>query len=264
MISKTINFSFFITLLFCVLSNNVNAERKKLVLAGDYWCPYNCNEDPDYQGFLIDLTRRALHIYGIDIEYKLMPWHEALTEIKKGNINGIVGISNIRGMNVVTTKLPLEYSVTSAFIKANTDWVYDGLSSLRGKKIGIIMDYTLNEDISNFVGMNYTTNPGMFVIEDGKNAIIDSTENLINGISDVYIEDTRVLEYYIEQHDLSHHIKNAGKISKEKLPLYIAFNAQIPNINEYIKFLEEGIASLKSTGEYEDLRVKYKLDPDKK
>ena len=264
MLIKTIKFSFLFISLFCIFNNNVNAERKKLVLVGDYWCPYNCTENADYQGFLLDVTRRALHIYGIDIEYKLMPWHETLTEIKKGRIDGILGISQIKGLPIVTTKLPLEYSTTSAFIRADTDWMYDGFPSLRGKKIGIIMDYNLNEDMSNFVGMNYTTNPGMFVVEDGKNAVIDSITNLIDGTTDLYIEDQRVVEHYIREHDLTHHIKNAGKVSKDKLPLYVAFNAQIPNVKEYIKFLEEGIASLKATGEYEDLRAKYKMDSDKK
>jgi polar amino acid transport system substrate-binding protein len=264
MLIKTIKFSFLLIFLSCTFNNNVNAERKKLILVGDYWCPYNCSEDINYQGFLVDVTRRALYIYGIDIEYKLMPWHETLTEIKKGSIDGIIGISQTKGLDVITTNLPLEYSTTTAFIRTDTDWMYDGLASLRGKKLGIVMDYNLTEDISNFVGMNYTTNPGMFIIEDGKNAVIDSITNLIDGTSDVYIEDRRVVESYIKEHDLSHHIKNAGKTSKDPLPLYIAFNSKIPHAKEYIKFLEEGIASLKATGEYEDLRVKYKMDSSKK
>ena len=264
MSTKTIKYFFLSIFLFSIFSNNVNAARKKLVLAGDYWCPYNCSKDPKYQGFLVDVTRRALHIYGIDIEYRIMPWRKALTGIKKGKIDGIIGISQIKGLNLVTTKFPLEYSVISAFTRNDNDWVYDGSDSLRGKKLGIIMDYDLNEDMSNFVGMNYTTNPGMFVVEDGKNAVIDSITNLIDGTTDLYIEDQRVVEHYIREHDLTHHIKNAGKVSKDKLPLYVAFNAQIPNVKEYIKFLEEGIASLKATGEYEDLRAKYKMDSDKK
>ncbi len=265
MLTKTMKFSLLVTTLFilsCAFHNSAYAERKKLILAGDYWCPYNCLESADNQGFLVELTRRALYIYGIDIEYKLMPWHKILTEIKKGKIDGIIGISKIRGLNLVTTKLPLEYSATSAFIRSDTDWLYDGLASLKGKKVGIIMDYSLDEDISNFVGINFTTNPGIFAVEDGKNAAVDSITNLIDGTIDVYIEDQRVVDFYIKQHDLSHHIKNAGQISKEKLPLYVAFNEQIPNIREYIKFLEEGIASLKATGEYADLRAKYKMDND--
>lgn len=260
MLTKTIKYSLLLIFLLYTFINPANAERKKLVLVGDYWCPYNCTEDPNYQGFLVDVARRALYIYGIDIEYKLMPWHQILEEAKKGNVDGILGISRTKGLNFVTTKLPLEHSTTSTFTRTDSDWVYDGLPSLNGKKIGVVMDYNLDEEISNFVGMNYTTNPGMFVIEDGKNAVIDSMVDLIDGTSDVYIDDQRVVNYYIKEHDLSNHIKNAGKISKEVLPLYIAFNAKIPNIEEYIKFLEEGIASLKSTGEYDDLRAKYKMD----
>jgi polar amino acid transport system substrate-binding protein len=256
---KTIKYFFLSIFLFLLFNNNVNAARKKLVLAGDYWCPYNCSKDPNYQGFLVDVTRRALHIYGIDIEYRIMPWRKALTGIKKAKIDGIIGISQIKGLNLVTTKFPLEYSVISAFTRNDNDWVYDGSDSLRGKKLGIIMDYDLNEEINNFFGMHYTTNPRIFVVEDGKKAVRDSINNLINGISDVYVEDQRVGEHYIKKYNLSNYIKNAGIISNEHLPLYVAFNAEIPDVKEYVKFLEEGIASLKATGEYEELRVKYKM-----
>ena len=68
MSTKTIKYFFLSIFLFLIFNNNVNAARKKLVLAGDYWCPYNCSKDPNYQGFLVDVTRRALHIYGSDIE----------------------------------------------------------------------------------------------------------------------------------------------------------------------------------------------------
>jgi polar amino acid transport system substrate-binding protein len=227
------------------------AARKKLVLAGDYWCPYNCAPNSDSQGFLVDVIKRSLYIYGIDVEYKMMPWHEALHKVEKGEVDGIIGISNVKGMNIVVTDMPLEYSATASFTRCDTDWTYDGIPSLRGKKLGLIMDYSLDEDVSNFVGTNYPTSPSRFVLEDGPNAVVDSITNLIDQNIDVYIEDKRVVEHYVNEHALS---------SSIKLPLYVAFNDQIPGVKDYIKYLNEGIASLKSTGEYQHLREKYKLD----
>ncbi len=263
MFNKTITiikFVIFLTLIFIFYQFEAKAERTKLTIAGDYWCPYNCMPDSENEGFLVDLTKRALYIYGVDIEYKMMPWHEALQKVSKGEIDGIIAVTDVDASNLITTDVPSEYSQTEAFVRAGDKWVYDGLSSLRGKKLGVIMDYNLDEDIKNFVGINYAKDPSRFVIEDGKNSDADSVNNLVKKKNDIYVEDVRVMNYYIKTHDLSSYIKSAGVITKEKLPLYIAFNKNIPKIQDYIGFLEEGIASLKATGEYKYLRQKYQMD----
>jgi len=256
---KTIKLTLILVLLLAVTSIQA-AERRVLVLAGDYWCPYNCNPQSKNQGFLVELARRAFYIYGIDIEYRMMSWGQAIEEVESGKIDGILGLSNPKGKKLISTELPLDYSSSIVFTRADTDWTYDGISSLRGKKIGIIMDYVVDESINQYIGSNYTINPGMFVVEDGANAVIESIANLMDKEIDVYIEDERVVKYYIQETGVAKSIRNAGKVAKEKLPIYIAFSTNIPNIKKYIEHFEEGIASLKATGEYDELRAKYNMD----
>jgi polar amino acid transport system substrate-binding protein len=248
--------------LICTLAsvNNASAERKTLVLAADYWCPYNCMPDDKNPGYLIELVKRALYIYGVDIEYRMMPWNVALMKMEDGEIDGLIGISDTRGKDLVTTGLPLEKSVTSTFSRADTEWVYDGLDSLRGKKISIIMDYAIDESISHYVSINYPKDPGAFIIEDGDLAVIEAINDLIEGKSDVYIEDRRVVKHYLKENGKEKDVRDSGKVDNVDLPIYVAFSKKIPNIKEYIKNLEEGIASLKATGEYEELRDKYHMD----
>ena len=237
-----------------------SSERRVLVIAGDYWCPYNCLPDSKLQGYLIELIRRALYIYRIDIEYRMMPWGDAINLVEKGKIDGIVGISSVKGRNLVTTRLPLEYSMTDAFTRNDTEWVYDGLRSLRGKKVGIILDYVIDEAINYYIGINYPINPGAFSVQEGKSAVIESIADLIDGSSDVYLEDRRVVQHYITENGLDPYIRNAGHVGKTKLPVYIAFSKELPNVKKYIQYFTEGLASLKATGEYDDLRSKYNMD----
>lgn len=258
---KTIKLQLGMIILFAITSvHAVEKDRKSLVIAGDYWCPYNCNSESKDKGFLVELAKRALYIYGIDIEYKMMPWSQALEEVKSGKIDGIIGVSNPKSKRLVTTTLPLDYSSSMTFTKIDSQWTYDGITSLRGKKLGIVMDYEIEESINQYIGINYTINPGLFVIEDGANAVIESIANLMDGEIDIYIEDERVVRHYTQETGLTESIKNVGRIAKEKLPIYIAFSPNIPDIKKYIGYLEEGIASLKATGEYNDLRIKYKMD----
>lgn len=251
----------FLILLF---ANNVFAvsheNRKKLIIAADYWCPYNCAPDTELPGFLVEIVSRSLYIYGIDIEYRLMPWREAMNAMADGDIDGVIGVSNLQGRKFIATRLPLAYSAVSAFTRTDTEWIYDDLASLKGKKLGIIMDYIVDEAISHYIGINYPAHPGWFMVQDNTNAVIESIADLIDGDSDVYIEDTRVVEKYINENNLASYIRNAGEVSKTKIPVYVAFSSKIPSIKKYVKYLDEGLASLKATGEYDEIRTKYNMD----
>lgn len=242
-------------------NNSEDQERRiKLVLAGDYWCPYNCHPDDDNPGYLVELLQRALYIYRIDVEYRIMPWSDALRLAELGEIDGVFGISSVNGRKLVTTRLPLEYSSTHAFTRNETEWVYDGVNSLRGRKVGIIMDYIVDEKINHYIGINYPINTSGFLMQEGENAVIESIADLIDGDTDVYLEDKRVVNRYVNENGLDIYIRDAGSVSTEKLPVYIAFSQELPLVKRYLEYFTEGMASIKATGELEDLRRKYKME----
>jgi len=267
LVMKTMKFISIIFVLFFTCFASVKAiekeethERRTLVLAGDYWCPYNCQPGSDSPGYLVELIRRALYIYRIDVEYRMMPWVDALDLAEKGEIDGIIGVSSVKGRDLLTTRLPLEFSRSDAFTRNDTEWIYDGVNSLRGKKVGVILDYVVDEAINHYMGINYTLNPGGFSVQEGKNAVIESIADLIDGYSDVYLEDNRVVQHYITENGLTPYIRNAGHVGRKKLPVYIAFSKKLPHVKRYIKYFVKGMASLKATGEFDDLRLKYKMD----
>lgn len=237
-----------------------DSERKTLVIAGDYWCPYNCLPDSESPGYLVELIEKALYIYSIDVEYRIMSWNDAIKLAEKGEVDAIVGIGDIKGKNLLTTSLPLEYSMTDAFTRNDTEWIYDGIDSLRGKKIGVVMGGIIDEVTKHYIGINYPINPGAFSVQEEKNAVIESIADLIDSDSDVYIEDYRVVQHYIKENGLDPYIRNAGHVGKIKAPVYIAFSKALPDSTKYIQYFTEGIASLKATGEYDSLRLKYNMD----
>ena len=258
---KTIKFPLILIILasaFCAFGETQN--KKTLVIAGDDWCPYNCRQGAKDEGFLVELARKAFYIYGIDVEYRVMSWSQALEEVSMGNIDAIFGVSNPNISKLVSTKLPIEYSISRAYTKEGSSWIYDGIGSLRGKKLGIILDYEVDESINQYIGSNYAKYPSLFAIEEGVDAVAKSINNLNNKQIEVFIEDERVVKYYTKNMNLTENIKNAGRVSKVKLPIYIAFSSKTNDVKKYISRLEEGIASLKATGEYNDLRRKYDMD----
>ena len=235
------------------------AVRDKIVLASDYWCPYNCNPTDDKPGYLVELAKRVFSIYGVEVEYRLMPWYEALDKAEKGEIDGVIGISQGFSQDLAITSTPQARSTISLFTRPDTEWVYDGIDSLRGKRASIILDYNLTDTLKQYVSANYSKNPDLFVLEDGQNAVIDSINHLIEGNVDLYIEDELVVNYYLNQHNLLPAIKNAGRVDKVPLALYIAFSKKIENSKKYLDMLENGISSITATKDVEELKKKYNI-----
>jgi polar amino acid transport system substrate-binding protein len=235
------------------------AAREKIILGADYWCPYNCNPNDENPGYLVEVANKIYSIYGIEVEYRLLPWSEALQEAEEGKIDGVIGISGGFSRDLAITAQPQAKSIMSVFTTQDNGWVYDGISSLKGKKIGIILDYNLTDTIRQFISSNYPSNPGLFYLEDGKDAVIASIQNLIEGKVDLYIEDEIVVNYYATNHDLQNEIKNVGRVDSAPIPLYIAFSKKIDNSQRYLKMLEEGLRSLAATGDINDLKNKYNI-----
>lgn len=118
----------------------------------------------------------------------------------------------------------------------------------------------IDEVTKHYIGINYPINPGAFSVQEEKNAVIESIADLIDSDSDVYIEDYRVVQHYIKENGLDPYIRNAGHVGKIKAPVYIAFSKTLPDATKYIQYFTEGLASLKATGEYDSLRLKYNMD----
>ncbi len=277
-ISKNINkdilkgnpsITLFILIVFSIIlsnpqdaSSSYRSSKKIITIAADYRCPYNCDDEGENPGFIIELLRRSLHIYGIEIEYKLMPWYAALESLDSGEIEGVVGFIPNQGKNLIRTSIPLENSSLSAFTRNDTSWVFDGINSLNSKKLGLVMDYHLSDNINSYIAMNFPSNPGSFKVEDEQGALVESIANLIDGDSDVYIDDKRVVNYYLYNNGLDSYVRDAGCVSKEDIPIHLYVDADFPQSRLLVKRIEEGIASLKATGEYKDLRHKYSMDKD--
>jgi polar amino acid transport system substrate-binding protein len=257
---------FQIITLFCIIitvfTNSASAsdsdKREKLVIASGNWCPYACNPKDPNPGYLIELVTEAFDIYEIDVEYKMMPWHTALDLLSEDKIDAVVGIGEAEGRGFVLTNVPQAYGYVSAFTQSDSEWVYDGIESLNGKKMSLILDYNVEDSIKQFIAANFPKNPNLFIVETGENAVIEAIKSLIDKSTEIYVEDETVVNYYLDQHNIKT-IRNAGRISPTALPIFVAFSTTSPKAEYFKKMLEEGSRSLTATGDVRELRKKYKI-----
>lgn len=250
-----------ICIIIClIITNKAIADAPTIILASDYRCPYSCDPHDQNPGYLVEIAQKIFNIYGIRVEYKLMPWSDALKAVEDGEIDGIIGINDIEGRDLLIPHVPQAFSVTSVFARIDTDWIYDEPESLIGKKIAMVQDYNINNPaIQQYITTNYLRDPWSFIVESGVNAVVDSVNTVVDKTSDIYIGCQEVVNYYLNLNNIAKQIKNCGQVTQHSIPLYIAFSASSPKAEEYIKMLEEGMTSIQAIGDLANLKNKYQI-----
>jgi polar amino acid transport system substrate-binding protein len=247
------------TIYYGVFGGAAAASKEKIILAADYWCPYNCDPKDKNPGYLVELAQKAFEVYGIDVEYRLMPWSDALQAAKEGEINGVIGFSH-QESDLLIPQIPQAYSIISTFTTKDNNWVYDDIQSLNNHKITLIQDYNLGNVMRQYFTTNYPLNPELFFLEAGDYAIANAVNNLLEKKAEIYVEDEKVVNFYIINNNLSSYIKNAGRMNEDdSSPIFIAFSPKFKRSEAYIKMLEEGTKSLNATGDLSHLQRKYEV-----
>jgi len=244
---------------YSIFSGTANGSKEKIILAADYWCPYNCDPKDKNPGYLVELAKKAFEIYDIDVEYKLMPWSEALLAVKEGRINGVIGFDK-EDHDLLVTRMPQAYSMIGTFTRKDSNWVYDNLQSFDNQTITLILDYNLGRLVKQYFATNYVLNPKLFIVEAGDHAVGNAINNLLEKKVNIYIEDEKVVNHYIIQNNLSAYIRNAGATNKNNPePIFIAFSHKLKTSESYVRMLEEGIESLGAIGDLGHLQKKYEI-----
>jgi len=233
-------------------------EKEKVVLVADYWCPYNCEPNSNFEGVLVDIAREAFNTMGIEVEYKIKPWYECLVAFEKGEVDGIIGVSNNEVRSAIYPTLEQSQSKVAVFARSDVSWKYDGPSSLSNRKIGLVDGYLYNNKIRSFIFANIITRPELFIYSTSDNPVMENVEKLISNEIFVFLEDENVAKRYIDKTSLSK-IKNAGYISDNPDEIFIAFPDSKPRSKEFANKLSKTTFFMRQSGKMEELEQKYNI-----
>jgi polar amino acid transport system substrate-binding protein len=233
-------------------------SKEKIILAADKWCPYNCEPGSETPGYMVEMAKEIFSKYNIEIDYIVKPWDEAIEDVKEGRVHGIIGSSFMENSDLVFPSVPQAYGITAAYTLQDSKWKYDGINSLKGLKIGLILGYKYPEDIGNYVFITLPKAPELFIFEGGKNAVQDQINNLVDNKTDVYFENEYVMSWEMKS---SNEIKlrNAGQVGNDLDRLYIAFSPKLKKSYTYAKILSEGMEEMRNSGKLAELYKKYGL-----
>lgn len=235
------------------------ANSKKIVLVADYWCPYNCYPNSNYEGYLVEIARIAFAKRGIEVEYKVISWSRAVEEFNHSKVDGIIGASPGDVLNPIFSSVPVGKSNFSAYtIDDSHEWKYKESRSLGSKVLGIVEGYKYSDDLKNYVYSTYIDNPEKFYISSSINPIDDNLTKLLQGEISVYVEDENVVKDFTTAKKIAS-LRNAGSV-KSETDLYIAFPAAKENSVEFARLITDTYLEMRANGKLKELAKKYKID----
>ncbi|OGR32370.1 MAG: hypothetical protein A2091_00490 [Desulfuromonadales bacterium GWD2_61_12] len=228
-----------------------------VTVRADEWCPYNCAPDAAKPGYMIEVLKLIFAKAGHTVDYQQMNWARSIEEARIGKITAIVGAVVSDAEDLVYPKNAFGMSANGFCLRQGEKWSYRGVKSFDGKVLGVIRDYSYDdEEIDGYIEAN-KKNDKKIQISSGENALELSLRKLAKGRVDLVIDDSAVLQGTVQDLGLAGELSCAA--SGEPDPVYVAFSPKDPKAKEYAALFDKGIEELRRDGTLKKILAGYGL-----
>lgn len=233
----------------------LSAIADDIILEADSWCPFNCEPGSEHPGFMVEIAQKVLGAQGHKIVYQIRPWARAIDDAKKGTANGVIGASkaDVPGF-VFPENEQANYAMDSFFVKAESNWTFTGVDSLRSVTLGSILDYGYGDELLAYI----KGNPAKVDAIGGDAPLESNIKKLVAGRVDVIVEAPPVFWDTVTRLGLKEKVKAAGSFPEQQA-MYIAFSPANPKSADYAKAISDGMTAMRASGELKTILEKYGL-----
>ncbi len=237
------------------------SQPETITVVADTWCPYNCNPNSPHQGFMVDIAKKAFAKHNIKIVYKIVPWTQAIAETRKGVYTAIIGAAKNDAPDFIFPDKSQGFVENHFYVKKDNNWKYTGINSLKNVILGIIADYSYNDEIDDYI-KQYKLDPDRISMMSGDEALSINISKLKRGKIGAVIEGNYVMNYYLSQNYMKDEVMNAGRLAPSGTDnLYIAFSPQNKKLSrKYTKILTDEMNNMHKNGELKQIMDTYGLE----
>lgn len=227
-----------------------------ITIAADEWCPYNCENDSERPGYMVEIAKKAFEAEGLTVKYEIVNWARAISDARKGVYTGIIGAAKTDAEDFVYPRVPLGKDDSDFFVRKGHTWKYESIDSLRSQRVGVIHDYSYGEEIDAYLE---ELGEGEHVqIASGDVGMETNIRKLINDRIDVVIANPNVFRYVAQRMGDLDKVESAG-VHGVPTYLYIAISPSHPKASEYAEMLAKTVEEMRASGELATLLEKYGL-----
>lgn len=228
-----------------------------LVFAADYWMPFTGEPNSEEEGFLVELAREIFKGTGIEVQYKLLPWARAIREGELGRIDGLLGAAKGDAPEYLFPEIS-QGELRNDIISLKP-FDYHGLSSLKGKRLGVMQGYTYGE-LKTGENLDHYIEAGKDIeIIGGEVPLETAIKMLVSGRIDLFIDHPAPVRKAIQNLGLEFNQFSIIESVTKPQELFIAVSPKHSESLKLIGLISEGTKKLKDSGELDKLQKKYGL-----
>lgn len=241
-------------LFFFISATSANESLPERVLfVGDIWCPYNCAEDEEKKGALVDLLSAIVTNQNVQLGYQVVPWSRALKDVSEGRIDGIIGAGKADLKYAELTNKPWVYAELATLTHRDADFHWQGTDSLAGKSVLVIANYEYADPLPAWLAAN----PSSVRYLRGENAFKQAVQMILHKRHDIFFSSFPALRRYVQSAGLGENliVTRTGF----KTPIYMGVARGKPYSQSLLKLLNEGFERANKSGKLAEIVERYQL-----
>ncbi|MEI6438268.1 MAG: transporter substrate-binding domain-containing protein [Candidatus Omnitrophota bacterium] len=247
---------FVLFMLFLSLMRLAAAET--ITVAADPWMPYTGDAQSARQGYCIEVLKAIFEPAGYTVDYQSHAWTRDVEEVQAGKIDAIVGAGHSDCPRCIFPEQPIGTIQNLFFVKKGDPWVFNQVSSLAGRRLGVVQGYSYDEGpVDAYIGIGELPDVQK---SSGEKALAFNIQKLLAGRVDVIVENDHVIANALKEQVLPEDaLTPAGKVNEEQA-IYIAFSpVSRERTQKMMKVWADGIAALRGSGKLAEILARYKI-----
>lgn len=228
-------------------------------IRADPWLPYSGGSEMNPAGYMVDMAKAIAEANGHTIQYRTMPWANALDVVRAGNADCVVGayLSDAEGFEFPEVGWGPSGNVFWGL--AEQKWRFEGVASLDAVKIGILEEYSYGDELDGYIEQHKADANRLEVVPAIGRGVVRLLARLIGRRVDTIIEDRNVLAYALEQAKMEPgRVISLGETGEPE-SVYIACTPADPRGRVYADMFGKGTAQLRASGKLAEILKNYNL-----
>ncbi len=232
-------------------------DAHHLVFCSDVWAPFAGVADSPTPGYCIEVIKAIYENEGYSANYITLPWTRCIEDTRSGRLTALLAAHKVDAPDFIfPTEQIARTSDLVFYVRADSDWNYDGLQSLKHIKLGYIQDYAYPSLIYDYIKAN--TGSDQILASHGDEPLLRLIEALQMKRIDAFIEFSVVGNHKLRQLELEHAIINGGAISYPE-GLYVAFSPARPDAQQLADLFDLKVKELRKNGTLKAISQKYEI-----
>lgn len=237
------------------------SAKPQLRLCYDEWPPstiFPTEKNPE-RGFTIDMLTHIFSAGGYEVKYVQVPYARGIELVRQGDCDLLAEVPEGAAKGVLYPEMNTFAYKQVFFVKKGSKWSYNGVSSLKGLRVGNIAGYDYSSIDPAF--QEYLQNPEnkkSVTVLAGETALPQMMKMISAGRIDTFNEALLVGTYVIQRQGLAGELVVAG-VSPKLLNEKPVFSPGHPNVKKLMKIWDEGRKKLHLNGHEKSFLEKYGL-----